>query len=172
MTGIYKGLVLAALQVAVVLSLAGKLLYDRETCPRVWVQCRGYDPELPIRGRYLAQQLVMPAEGFTYTEPKRNEQAWHLNRSWAYFEVRNGQIVAEKNGSGSGDWIYLSKNSDGTLSATTEEPVLLFLSDQAATPTPRTGQQTWVEVTIPKKGPPRPIQVGLKEDGVITPVSL
>jgi hypothetical protein len=172
MTGAYKGLVLAGLQLVLVLSLAGKLLYDRETRPRVWVECRGYDPDLPIRGRYLAEQLVMPADGFTYTEPKRNEQAWYMNRSWAYFELRNGQVVAERDGTGSGGWIYLNKNSDGTLSATTEEPVLVFVADQAAIPTPKMGQQMWVQVTIPKKGPPRPVQVGLKKDGAITPINL
>jgi hypothetical protein len=32
-----KGLLLAALQLALVLSLGGKLLFDRMTRPRVWV---------------------------------------------------------------------------------------------------------------------------------------
>ena len=58
MTTMQKGLVLAALECAMVLSLTGKLLYDRNTCPRVWVRTAPYDPNLPIRGRYLSLGLA------------------------------------------------------------------------------------------------------------------
>jgi hypothetical protein len=34
------------------------------------------------------------------------------------------------------------------------------------------GQEIWVEVTVPAKGPPRPIPVGIKKDGVILRVKL
>ena len=61
MTLLQKGLVLAAVQCLLVLSLTGKLLYDRATCPRVWVRTAPWDPSLPIRGRYLALQLVPEA---------------------------------------------------------------------------------------------------------------
>jgi len=51
MSGGRKGLLLGAIQIALVLSLGGKLLYDRVTRPRVWVLSQVYDPDLPIRGR-------------------------------------------------------------------------------------------------------------------------
>jgi hypothetical protein len=62
---LHKGLILAALQALMVLSLTGKLLYDRATCPRVWVKTAPYDPNLPIRGRYLSLQLE-PDSGAPY----------------------------------------------------------------------------------------------------------
>jgi hypothetical protein len=62
---LHKGLILAALQALMVLSLTGKLLYDRATCPRVWVKTAPYDPNLPIRGRYLSLQLE-PQSGAPY----------------------------------------------------------------------------------------------------------
>ncbi len=62
MTLTTKGFVLAAVQCALVLSLSGKLLYDRSTRPRVWVRTTQYDPNLRLRGRYLSLQLV-PAKG-------------------------------------------------------------------------------------------------------------
>jgi hypothetical protein len=35
------------------------------------------------------------------------------------------------------------------------------------------GEELWVEVTIPKKGPPRPIRLGVKKgDGAIIPLAL
>ena len=47
MNGVRKGLLLAAIQLALVLSLGGKLLYDRFTRPRVWVLSQVYDPSCP-----------------------------------------------------------------------------------------------------------------------------
>jgi hypothetical protein len=65
MTLLQKGLILAGVQCLMVLSLTGKLLYDRATSPRVWVKTQRWDPNLPIRGRYLALRLV-PREGEPY----------------------------------------------------------------------------------------------------------
>jgi hypothetical protein len=109
----YRGLLVAAIQIALVLSLGGKLLYDRVTRPRVWVLCQVYDPELPIRGRYLSEQLRMPNEGFTYKETKKPySDEWYMNRQWAHLEVRDRQLIAEQQGSGPGEWIHLHKNND------------------------------------------------------------
>ncbi len=60
MNSLHKGIVVGVLQCALVLSLAGKLVYDRATCPRVWVKTLRFDPNLPIRGRYLS--LLLDAE--------------------------------------------------------------------------------------------------------------
>jgi hypothetical protein len=62
MTRFRKGLILAGLQCLLVLSLSGKLLYDRSTRPRAWVKTAPWDPSLPLRGRYLALRL-MPEPG-------------------------------------------------------------------------------------------------------------
>ena len=73
MTLFRKALILAGIQCLMVLSLAGKLLYDRATCPRVWVRTAPWDPSLPIRGRYLALQLV-PDPGAPYHERTYHER--------------------------------------------------------------------------------------------------
>src|SRR3954452_9658702 len=57
MTTIRKGIMFAVIQCALVLSISGKLLYDRATCPGVWVKTAPWDSSLPIRGRYLSLQL-------------------------------------------------------------------------------------------------------------------
>jgi hypothetical protein len=31
------------------------------------------------------------------------------------------------------------------------------------------GEELWVEVTLPRRGPPRPIRLGVKKDGVMIP---
>ncbi len=67
MNALRKGIIVAALQCALVLSVTGKLLYDRATCPRTWVRAMQYDPNLPIRGRYLSLILAPePGDLFYY----------------------------------------------------------------------------------------------------------
>jgi hypothetical protein len=167
--GLRNGLLLGAIQIAIVLSLCGKLIYDRSTRPRVWVLCQVYDPDLPIRGRYLGQRLQMPAEGFTYKEPANKESDWYPNQQWAYFNIREGQLFAEQQGSGAGEWVIIRKTKDG-IAAISEEPVAVFIPDTASAPVLKPGEELWVEVTVPAKGPPRPIRIGVKKDGVITPL--
>ncbi len=73
MNSLRKGILLGALQCALVLSLTGKLIYDRATCPRVWVRTQPYDPNLPIRGRYLSLVLA-PDTGAAYFERTNRQQ--------------------------------------------------------------------------------------------------
>jgi hypothetical protein len=162
MKAMHKGLLLGAVQIVIVLSLGGKLLYDRATRPRVWVLCQAYDPELPIRGRYLAQNLRIPAESFTDFQPPNQQNGWYLNQHWAFLDVENGKLVARPSGEGSATWVFLRKNPDGTMFATTQEPVLIFIPDRAEIPALERGDERWVEVTLPKQGPPRPIRLATK----------
>ena len=62
MNQLQKGLLFAVIQVALVSSLGAKLLWDRATSPRGWAATRGYDPNLPIRGRYINISLLVKAE--------------------------------------------------------------------------------------------------------------
>jgi hypothetical protein len=120
MTLTRKGLILAAFQCLLALSLSGKLLYDRATCPRVWVKTAQWDPNLPIRGRYLALRLV----------PER-DASWHA--------FTNGQMV-----------LFF-----------VPEHTLPFETMHAG----RDAPELWAEVTIPHKGPLRPIRLALKKAG-------
>jgi hypothetical protein len=162
-----KSVVLGAIQLVIVLSLGAKLLYDRATRPRVWVLTQGYDPDLPIRGRYLTQRLRMRGEGLVFG-PDGNAR-W-ANRQWAYFEVRDNKLIARGTGSGSGGWVTVQGTTDGGTEAVSEEPVLLFIPEHAVTPTFKPGEEMSIEVTVPAKGPPRPLRIGIKKDGKITPV--
>ena len=50
---------LLLIQLALVSSISAKYLYQRWRCPSVWTRTVAYDPELPMRGRYLSVQLVV-----------------------------------------------------------------------------------------------------------------
>ena len=73
MNALRKGIVLGVLQCALVFSLTGKLFYDRATCPRIWVKTMRYDPNLPIRGRYLSLMLA-PDVGAPYFDRTSNQR--------------------------------------------------------------------------------------------------
>jgi hypothetical protein len=52
------------------------------------------------------------------------------------------------------------------------DPVNFYLAEHATSPLPvRPGQELWVEVTVPPKGPPRPIQLALKDNGAWKPLA-
>ena len=116
MSSLHKGLLLGALHVALVLSLGGKLLWDRAMRPRVWVHAALYDPNLPIRGRYVRLRAVGPVPGATEQQAR--------------------------------------------------EPMAFFIPEHVPDPSRRPpGEELWVEVTVPKKGPLRPIRLGVKKGG-------
>jgi hypothetical protein len=166
-----RGIVLAVIQVVIVLSLGGKLLYDRMTRPRAWVLVNTYDPDLPIRGRYLWEQMTMPCEGFAFkTDPNNPKATWDWNDNWGYYSVRDGQLVANFVGSPSqpGGWVQLQKLNDGRVVCHSADSVFLFIPDTANMPALQRGDELWMEVTLPVKGPPRPIRMAVKKNGVLT----
>lgn len=166
-----KGLLLAATQLVIVLSLGAKLLYDRATRPRVWAQADNFDPDLPIRGRYLALRLPVIPEGFTYeASGQPNIDDWSSNQNWAYLSVRANQLIGSAQGAGSGMWIHLHKNGDGPITALTEDFVLVFIPETFQMPTVHHDDQLWVEVTIPAKVPPRPIRIAIKNASGFKPL--
>jgi len=194
MSTLWKGLIVAALHLALVASLGAKLLYDRHTRPRVWAQTVPYDPDLPIRGRYLSLQLIVQAEGFEAPRIRGDLNRWDYDERRARLEPRDGRLVAIHDSEGEFtirfvaapgarvpptpkdmEWADAQKLPiDYPLVTVLQEPVLFFIPEHAEDPTPRLGdsKELWAEVTLPKKGQPRPIQLALKKDGKWMPLEL
>ena len=171
MTARQKGLLLAALHVLLVCTLGAKLLYDRATRPRVWVQVATYDPDLPIRGRYLAFNLQVPMEGFTAREnPSSYMNPYSPDR--CDLQLRKGALTAV--GNPNGEYWITSRIVEGKLIALVSTQTPLFIPENADVPNPRagSGEELWIEATIPKNGPPRPIRLATKKNGVLTPLTL
>jgi hypothetical protein len=62
---------------------------------------------------------------------------------------------------------------DGREIAILDDSLAYFIPEHIPDPSIRAaGEELWVEVTLPKKGPPRPIRLGVKKDGVLTPLDL
>lgn len=158
-----KGLVVAALHVALVAGVGATLLVDRATKPRVWARTAPHDPELPIRGRYVRLRLeAVPAPGFD--APLAYDRNVTLS-------TRNGQLVATPADSGAN--LARITAREGERIALLAIPVAYFIPEHIPDPSARKpDEELWVEVTVPRKGPPRPIRLGVRRNGVLTPLEI
>ena len=171
MNGLKKGLLVAVLQILLVCTLGAKLLYDRATRPRVWVKVATYDPDLPIRGRYLAFSVQVPLEGFTEREnPQPYANPFSPDR--CDLELRNGVLTAVANPDG--EFWVTTRMVDGKAVALVNSQSLYFIPEHAnfSWPQAHSGEELWMEATIPNSGPPRPIQLATKKNGVLTPLTV
>ncbi len=85
-------LALLVVQLALVSTIATKYLYQRWSCPRVWTRAAAIDPELPMRGRYLALQLTV--DGCQSTLPSAKNANFPRNYDGA---VKPGPYVLRPN---------------------------------------------------------------------------
>ncbi len=168
MTAMKKGLLVAIIHVLLVTSLGAKLLIDRATRPRVWVQSVSYDPNLPIRGRYVALRARLQTD----VPPPADNNYWY-GTTKVRLEVRDGKLFGIRDSQGSVSMTWM-KDRKGQWIAITHDPSLFFIPDTASDPSFRQlGEQLWFEATIPKKGPPRPIRLAVsKPDGTFTPLEV
>jgi hypothetical protein len=175
MNPFFKGAVIAIVHVSLVAVLGAKLLYDRATLPRVWVHAVPYDPNLPIRGRYVSLQLFVEPQSTEETKKAGSERRPYQP---VVLRVENNRLLAEAEPQGipsrPGD-LHLRSIKVGEESGTVlDKPVAFFIPEHIADPSRRQpGEQLWVETTIPKKGMPRPIRLGVRQHGApVVPLNL
>ena len=166
MTPLQRGLVVAVVHVALVASVGGVLLYERASLPRVWALTTGVDPMLPIRGRYVSLRLVVqPVDLPAVEDSERPRTIIETTLS-----VADGQLVAtvlpvaenEIDLGWRGQAIEPLETPAG-VTWTLARPIAFFLSEAAPDPTVlQPGQALWAEVTVPRKGPPRPIRLEVR----------
>ncbi|HWC17867.1 MAG TPA: hypothetical protein VG498_12685 [Terriglobales bacterium] len=192
-SGLTKSLLVAALQLLIVGTLFAKFAHDRATCPRAWVRTGYYDPDLPIRGRYASLQIQIDAPGVFQEKPLVEQrqgpsvpqkieigpQRPHYVPVWEYarvrLEVRDTRLVAVADAKSNISARYW-RNEEGVATIVLQDPVDFYVPEHAGNlPTwswPRQARTDWwVEVTVPKKGPPRPLRIGIRQnDGKIVPL--
>jgi hypothetical protein len=168
-----KGLLLGILHVVIVLNLGAKLLIDRHRYPRVWAEAIAYDPDSPTRGRYLAVRLQVEDEGIYSQSPAESlQQNRWMEIQNARLGVKNGHLVALPTDYWTGLQVARWKRGDQTIVAL-EQPVDFYIPEHASDPSNRRpGERLWVEVTVPPKGPPRPIRLGVKRNEILTPLNI
>jgi hypothetical protein len=182
---------LAVVQLALVSTVAAKYLYERWTCPRVWTRTVANDSRLAMRGRYLGLHLTV--NGCRSTLPsaklaefprdyngavKKGDYAMRAGEPWAFYarlKVEANKLIAvrpEGSEDTTGSVPVLTAPGEPCGEMRLERAVDFYLPEQAQSPLPlKQGQDLWVEVTVPKKGAPRPLQLALKENGQWKPLA-
>jgi hypothetical protein len=175
MKPLQKGMAVAIIHILIVLSLGGKLLYDRATRPRVWVRTGSVDPGLPIRGRYLTLNLEVHAPDFKPMEQRAPVFKMQPEYTSSYVElaVENGQLMAHRTERHTdmtiNSWSQRQNRGEGLFLLSSQ--VDFFIPEHAEAPHLAAGDELWAEVTVPKKGPPRPIQLARKHGKEWLPLS-
>jgi hypothetical protein len=173
MNALQKGLIFAGLQVVLVSSLGAKLLWDRGHLPRGWAITRSYDPEALIRGRYANISLVVKADKVFPESPQTLPPVRGYASQNVYLTVENGRVVANPANHLTGLTVTGPEWQGGEKLATLYPPVVFFLPEHVADPTrPGPNATLFVEVTIPRKGPPRPIRLAVQRDKTFTPLEI
>lgn len=184
-------LALLVIQILLVCAVVATYAWQRHAYPRVWTRAYGYDPRLPLRGRYLSLQAGI--DGCSSTLPSSKQAAFQRDVNGAVkpgpytvqsvppfsfsanLTVQNGMLQA----------VYIQneeKRRFGQIVAAQPglpcremrivAPVNFYIPDNAANIFPlKPNQELWIELTIPPQGPPRPIQLALKNDSKWMPLS-
>jgi hypothetical protein len=185
-------LVLLVVQLALVSSLAATYAWQRYKYPLVWTRAYGYDPELPLRGRYLSLQVGV--DGCLSTLPSSRQAMFPRDYTGAIkpgpYAVKpservefQAQLKVEKDKL---EAVYIvdedSRHSGQRVTAVPgepcdrmllAEPVDFFIADNARSVLSLApGQELWIEVTVPPQGPPRPLQLAVKDNSSWRPLDL
>jgi len=164
MTARRAGVALAIVHVLLVGTLGLKLLADRARLPRAWARTLPFDPNLPIRGRYVRLRLEVPlADG------SDSARAGEYRRVRLQAAGDRLQGVLEDEGPLR---VRLDSTADG-LVAGLDDAVAFFIPEHVPDPSLRPrGEELWAEVTVPRRGPPRPIRLAVRRDGTLTPLEI
>lgn len=180
-------LLLLVIQLALVCSVAATYLYQRSTYPRVWTRAAAFDPYLPLRGRYLSLRLTVDGCQSSLPSGKlaifpRDVNGIVKPGPWtvapgqpfsfrAQLKVVDNKLVAIRPQEGqetaageTGGQLVSIRPGASCDQMRLNQPVDFFIPEHAASPLPlNSGQELWIEVTVPPKGPPRPIQLAIKQ---------
>ncbi|MBM3814917.1 MAG: hypothetical protein FJW20_25110 [Acidimicrobiia bacterium] len=150
MNRLTSGLLVGLLHILIIAAIAGNYFVDRSRLARVWAQTVPYDPDLPIRGRYVSLRVVLAArEG-----PVK-------------LSINGGKLTGTPDPHG----LRTVTTPGGLLSL--EQPIAFFIPEKIPDPSIRpNGEQLWVELSVPEKGPPRPVRLGVMKDGKLTPLAI
>lgn len=86
--------------------------------------------------------------------------------------VENGHLVAFPSDAWTCIQVARWRRADQTIVAL-EAPVDFYIPEHIPDPSRQPpGARLWVEVTVPPKGPPRPIRLAVKQNDVLTPLNI
>jgi hypothetical protein len=173
---------LIVVQCVVICTVAGKYWYERATLPRIWVRAAQVDPDSLVRGRYLMLDPLINACKLPRNEGNHaEEEEWDYSvhpprhipgRTWEWWvttQAVNGQLavkdVAPSRYKAKGLSLLLREGKPCDR-AQLQADLALYVPEKAVITWPSQNEgDVWVEVTVPKAGLPRPIQLATEVNG-------
>ena len=179
-----RGIVLLVVQCVLVLSTAGKYVWERHTRPAVWVRVELFDRnglqvvDRDPDDRYVEVQLLADACGLpartheeesdiNLAEEQRGIYKRHpVRRDQVRTIARDGKLMvvdAESPAVHDRQQMYWDLRKPCT-EARLLEIVKFYVPSAEAMPTQlKPGDSLWALVTVPKQGPPRPIELAVSD---------
>jgi hypothetical protein len=152
---------LALVDALILASFAAIFFVERAAWPRIWVKTVLVDPEVAPRDRYVRLRIEFDAGS-------------QLLEREVTLSVRSGRLVAEPAAFPTGIRLVdgRSEPSVGGIPRITQvqvsPPLTVFFPTQLTAHWPPE-EEIWAEVTVPARGSPRPIRLGVKKNGILTP---
>jgi hypothetical protein len=186
---------LLVIQLMIVSTVAAKYLYQRWTLPRVWTRTTAFDPDMLLRGRYASLQLLVDGCRSTLpsaeqAEAPRDKDGAPTGQTYTIHSEQpvqfSAQLKVEENrllairiadadtqpGTHAGAQLVTALPGSTCAQMRLNTPLDFFMGEHAANPqTIHPGQELWIEVSVPSNGPPRPIQLALKDHGAWKPLA-
>jgi hypothetical protein len=184
MTQAKRGAILLVVQCALVLTTAGKYLWERHTRPEVWTRVELFnEQELSFtardpHNRYMRAQLLADA---CTLPPRAGEKEADINvmeenrgiyrshqvrKDLVHTVARNGKLtLVEAEGIHTPDkqelyWDLRKPCTEARL----PENIQFYVPSSDAMPTKlQPGQTVWALVTVPAQGPPRPLELAISD---------
>jgi hypothetical protein len=179
-----RGLVLLVVQCVLVLSTAGKYLWERDTRPAVWTRVQLFNEgKLQIIARdpddrYMEVQLLADACGLPARTPEEESDINLAEENRGIFKnhpvrrdqvrtmAKDGKLMVEEAESPvvhDRQEMYWDLRKPCT-EARLLEIVKFYVPSAEAMPTRlKPGDSVWALVTVPEQGPPRPIELAVSD---------
>ena len=115
----------------------------------MWAETAPYDPDMPIRGRYVSIAVLVDAKRSTPAD--QSEPATGPEYFIGRLEVKGDHLMAIEDDAGR-HWVS-SRRCGDALCWQLAEPLAYFIPEHARDPSRRpAGEKLWVEVTVPPHG--------------------
>lgn len=173
-------IILLAVQLTIISIVPAWFFCQRWTCPRVWTRTRMWDPYIQMRGNYLDVHLTVNACGNAFppedvfkgvptatVEIPGSFPAELIVKENRLFATRVPDIGVD-----SSRVTVLAPLRWSCDALPLQDAVSFYIPEhKQGWDLTEPGLELWVEVTVPPKGPPRPIQLALKEGGAWKPLA-
>lgn len=153
-----RGFLVAAIHAALILVIWGKYAAEQAYLPRAWARTAPYDPYDLMRGRYVNVGLLVYAPGRTLTTQPYQGRLVSSNGQLA---LESADCCAE---------VWAGGNFPEGYARLVSGRAAYFIPEGVPDPSRlEPGEVLWAEVTIPKRGTPRPLRLWKGKDGQLPP---